>query len=93
MPAAERAMTRALIGAAAGATLGLVALAGYGAWWGLTGGVDWRHPLLPPGWEAAAVNATAMLLYFSWAAVVVGGVIGGAAGFGSWLVRPSVAVA
>ena len=85
-------MMRALIGAAAGVTLCLVALAGYGAWWGLTGGVDWRHPLLPPGWEAAAVNASAVLLIFWWAAVAVGAVVGGLAGLGSWLVRPRVVV-
>jgi hypothetical protein len=77
-----------MIGAVVGVTLGLVALAGYGAWWGLTQGVDWRHPLLPPGWDAAAVNATVMLLYFWRAAVAVGGMIGGLAGFGSWRVRP-----
>ncbi|MFO0795839.1 MAG: hypothetical protein U0804_00020 [Gemmataceae bacterium] len=86
-------MHRATIGAATGITLGLAALAGYGAWWGLTAGVNWRHPLLPPGWDAAAVNATVMLLYFWWAAVAVGGGIGAAAGLGSWLVRPRRRVA
>ena len=83
-------MLRAMIGATVGITLCLTALAGYGVWSGLTGGVDWRHPILPPGWDAAGVNAAALLLYFGWAAVSVGGVIGGAAGFGSWLVRPRV---
>ena len=84
---------RALVGAVAGVTVCLIALAGYGAWWGLTDGVDWRHPLLPPGLEAASVHATVMLLHFWWAAVAVGGLVGGLAGFGSWLVRPRVAVA
>jgi hypothetical protein len=57
-------MLRAMIGAAVGITLGQVALAGYGAWWGLTEGVDWRQPTLPPGWAAAAASATTTLVYF-----------------------------
>jgi hypothetical protein len=81
-------MFRAMIGAAFGVALGMAALAGYAAWYGLTQGVDWRQPNLPPGFDAAAVSAATVLSYFWWAACGAGGVIGGLAGFGSWLVRP-----
>lgn len=81
-----------MIGAAVGVALGMTALAGDGVWWGFTQGVDWRQPNLPPGVEAAVVNAVTVLAYFWWAAFAVGGGAGGWAGFGSWLVRtqPSI---
>lgn len=85
-------MFRAMIGAAIGAALGTSALAGYGLWLGFTQGCDWRQPVLPPGFEAAVTSALALLLYLGWAPFAAGGVIGGLAGFGSWLVRPRKSV-
>jgi hypothetical protein len=82
-------MRRALIGACVGAVCGVVALAGFGAWAGSTHGGEWvARRELPPGWQAAAMGAFVYTAYFWWLAGAVGGIIGGLAGLGSWLVRP-----
>jgi len=86
-------MRRALIGAGVGAVCGVLALAGLGVWAGYTHGGEWVGPRgLQPGWEAAGTGAFVCTAYFWWLAGAVGGVIGGLAGLGSWLVlpRPSV---
>ena len=45
-------------------------------------------PSLSAAFGVAVESAITMLVFFWWAAFVIGGVIGGLAGFGSWLVRP-----
>jgi hypothetical protein len=80
-------MHRALIGACIGVAFGMIALAGFGVWWGFTHGVESRQPNLPPGWEAAWTSAFVFTAYFWWLAGGIGAVIGGLAGFGSWVVR------
>jgi hypothetical protein len=83
------AMRRTLVGAGIGAVCGVLALAGFGAWAGYTHGGEWvLRARLPPGWEAAATGAFVYTAYYWWLAGAVGGVIGGLAGLGSWLVRP-----
>jgi len=77
-------MRRAMIGAGVGATCGVFVLAVFGAWAGYTSGLGTR---LPPGWEAAMTEAFVYTAYFWWLVATVGGVIGGLAGLGSWLVR------
>jgi len=82
-------MVRALIGACIGAVAGVLVLAGFGFWAGYTeGGEASARPALPPGWEAALTAAFVYAAYFWWFAATVGGLIGGLAGLGSWLVRP-----
>ncbi len=81
----EIVMLRALIGAGVGMVCGLLALAGVGAWADYTDGCGARFP---PGWEAAVMGAFVYAAYFWWLAGTVGGIIGGLAGGGSWLVRP-----
>jgi hypothetical protein len=82
-------MNRALIGAGVGAASGLLALAGFGFWAGYVHGGEWvLRAGLPPGWQAAGTGALVYAAYYWWLAAFVGGVIGGLAGLGSWLVRP-----
>jgi hypothetical protein len=81
-------MRRTLVGACIGAVCGVFALAGSGAWGGYTHGADWVAAPAPPPAESAVLWAFRFLAYFWWLAAGVGGVIGGLAGLGSWLVRP-----
>ena len=82
-------MRRALIGAVVGVACGIVTLAGLGAWAGFTH-VKWVTPEeLAWGWEATGFGVFVYIAYYWWLAGAVGGVIGGLAGLGSWLVRPS----
>ena len=83
-------MKRTLIGASAGWVCGVLVLVGFGAWAGYTHGGDWiaRAGLLP-GWEAAGKGAFVYTAYYWWLTGTIGGIIGGTAGLGSWLVRPS----
>jgi len=81
-------MKRTMIGFCLGASCGILLLAGLGAWAGYTHGTGWTgHPALPQS-EAAFIWALGYTAYFWWLAVGVGGIIGGLAGLGSWLVRP-----
>jgi hypothetical protein len=83
------AMRRTLIGACVGAVCAVLALAALGAWAGFTHGGEWvGRAGMPPGWAAAATGAFVYTAYYGWLAGTVGGVIGGLAGLGSWLVRP-----
>ena len=82
----EIVMKRTLIGAGIGLVCGILLLAGLGAWQGYLDGVGRRFP---PGWEAAVMGAFVYMAYFWWLAGTVGGGIGGLAGMGSWLVRPT----
>lgn len=82
-------MRRALIGACIGAACGVLALAGFGAWGGYKYGGEWFGRIaIPPGWYAAAMGAFVFTAFYWWLVAAVGGFIGGAAGLGSWLVRP-----
>lgn len=82
-------MRRSLIGAGIGAVCGLLALAGGGAWGGYWYGDEWAAgPSPPTGWRTAVHFAFVFTAYYWWLALAVGGFIGGAAGLGSWLVRP-----
>jgi hypothetical protein len=78
-------MKRTLIGAGVGMFFGILTLAGLGSWAGYTHGVGTR---LPPGWAAAGTEAFVYSAYFWWLSGTIGGVIGGLAGMGSWVVRP-----
>ena len=64
---------------------GMTGLAGWGACHGFENGVP--SAKLPPGLEAAALEAVWACLIFFWVALPAGAVIGGLAGFGSWLVK------
>ena len=79
-------MVRTLIGAAVGVVVGMLVLAGWGAWYGYENGVPIAQ--LPPGWEAAGVSAFTTSVFLFWMGMLPGAVIGGVAGFGSWMVRP-----
>jgi hypothetical protein len=81
-------MKRTLVGVCVGGVCGVLALAGFGAWGGYTHGHEWVAGPAPPPEEAALRWAFVFVAYYWWFAVVVGGVIGGLAGLGSWLVRP-----
>lgn len=82
-------MKRALIGICAGLVCGILALAGFGAWAGYSHGGEWvLRAGLPPGWEAAGTGAFVYTAYFWWLAGMLGAIVGGLAGLGSWLVRP-----
>ena len=85
-------MTRTRIGAGIGIACAMLLLVGYGAWGGYYHGDEWFAAYRNlTRWEAAATGALFVGAYFWWAAVPVGGVIGGLAGFGCWLVRPRAA--
>ena len=81
-------MQRALVGCCVGGICGVIALAVYGAWGGYTHADEWYPAPAPAPWDAAVRSAFAAVAYFWWAAFTVGGVIGGLAGLGSWVVRP-----
>jgi len=82
-------MTRTLVGFATGFVCGVLALAGVGAWAGYVYGSEGvGPPPSPPGLSAALLGAFRFTAYFWWLAGAVGGLIGGLAAFGSWLVRP-----
>jgi hypothetical protein len=82
-------MRRTLIGFCIGAAFGVLALAGLGAWAGYIHGGEWvARTGLPPGWAAAGTGAFVYTAYYWWLTGAVGGIIGGLAGLGSWLVRP-----
>ncbi|WP_020469848.1 hypothetical protein [Zavarzinella formosa] len=82
-------MNRSLIGAGIGAVAGLLALGSVGAWGGYNYGSEWvGRPNVVPGIPAAVEGAAIILVYFWWLGLFVGGMMGGLAGFGSWLVRP-----
>ena len=86
-------MRRTLIGAFVGWVCGVVALAGLGARAGYTHGGDWvARAGLPPGWAAAGTEAFVFTAYYWWLAGTIGGIMGGAAGLGSWPVRPRRAI-
>lgn len=79
-------MARTGIGVAAGALLGIVALALYGAVDGFSHGIVTR-PSLTPGPYTACLNAFIFVAYFWWLAGGVGAWIGGLIGLGSAAVR------
>ena len=79
-------MLRTVIGAVVGMAVGMLTLAALGAWYGYANGEPAAK--LPPGWHAAVLDAVWFCFYFFWIALPAGAVIGGVAGFGSWLVRP-----
>jgi hypothetical protein len=79
-------MLRAVVGAAAGVACAVLLIAGLGAWDGFANGSDFHR--LPPGLGAAVSSATDCVVFFLPVPAACGAVIGGLAGFGSWLVRP-----
>ena len=82
-------LKRTFIGACVGYVCGLLVLAGFGTWAGFTlGGPGIGRPRVAPGWEAAFMGGLFCIVYGWWLALTIGGVIGGAAGLGSWLARP-----
>jgi hypothetical protein len=81
-------MRRALLGTCSGAVCGVLTLAGFGAQAGFTHGGLWVFGRqLPPGWGAAGMGAFVYTAYCWWPAGIIGAIIGGLAGLGSWLVR------
>lgn len=79
-------MIRVIVGGMIGVFVGVLAIAAWGGWDGYHDG----YPIgqrLPPGPEAALKSAVAYAAYLGWMGVVAGGLIGGAAGLGSALVR------
>jgi hypothetical protein len=81
-------MLRTVIGATVGMACALLALAGYGAWYGYHNGVSTNGT--PPGVAAAASQAVAGVVFYGVVPAACGAIIGGLAGFGSWLVRPRI---
>jgi hypothetical protein len=82
-------MTRTLVGFGVGFVCGVLALGTFGAVEGyLYGSEGVGPPPSPPGLSAALLGAFRFTAYFWWLTGTVGGVIGGLAAFGSWLVRP-----
>lgn len=85
-------MRRTMVGFCVGAVSGLLALAAGGAWGGYTHGHEWVASPAPPPAVAALRFAFVFVAYYWWLAVAVGGLVGGLAGLGSWLVRPRTRV-
>jgi hypothetical protein len=83
-------MLRTLIGGLIGFGLGVLLLAGWGIYDGLSIGLPTAK--LPPGIEAAVKNAFVYSVFFWPWALVLGGGGGAICGFGSWLVRPHLRV-
>jgi hypothetical protein len=85
-------MRRAIVGACIGAVCGVLVLAGFGAWGGYMHGAEWVAAPAPPPAESAVRWAFVFTAYYWWLAGAFGGMIGGLAGLGSWLLRakPSV---
>jgi len=79
-------MLRTVFGALIGMAVGMLTLVAIGAWYGYENGEPTAR--LPPGVQAAALDAVWMCFYFFWIALPAGAIIGGTAGFGSWLVSP-----
>jgi hypothetical protein len=79
-------MKRAFIGATAGVVCAVLLIAVLGGWDGYVNGVPTARR--PPGVAAALSNAFFCVMYFWPVPSACGAVIGGLAGFGSWLVRP-----
>jgi hypothetical protein len=84
----EDVMRRALVGVGVGAICGVLVLAGFGAWGGYNHAHEWVTGPAPQPVAAAIKWAILAVAYFWWLAALIGGVIGGLAGLGSWLVRP-----
>jgi hypothetical protein len=85
-------MIRTLIAAAIGLVIGLLLVAAWGAEYGYREGLPGRRDLAP-GWETAWISAFYCVVMLGWAGGGAGAVIGGFAGFASWLVRPRVKAA
>jgi hypothetical protein len=79
-------MLRTVVGAVIGTTVGLLLLACWGGSDGYVNGLPSAR--LAPGLEAAVTEALVVPLFYFWMGMLPGAVIGGIAGFGSWLVRP-----
>ena len=75
-----------VIGAGVGVACALLLIAGLAAWDGYSRGMDTNR--LPPGLHAAVINAFFCVAYFWPVPAACGAMIGAAAGYGSWLVRP-----
>ncbi|MFY7953600.1 MAG: hypothetical protein ACOVT5_13930 [Armatimonadaceae bacterium] len=81
-------MLRTVIGSVIGMAAGMLTLAVFGALYGYENGVETAR--VPPGLDGAVRSAFIWSVFFFWLALPAGAVIGGVAGLGSWLVRPSV---
>ncbi len=79
-------MLRTAVGVVIGVTVGMFLLACWGGYDGYVNGLP--SAKLAPGLEAAATEAVVVPVFYFWMGMLPGAVIGGAAGFGSWLVRP-----
>jgi hypothetical protein len=79
-------VVRALFGAAAGTACALLLLAWLGASHGYANGIPTNG--MPPGVGVAALEAAACVVFYGPVSAACGAVIGGLAGYGSWLVRP-----
>lgn len=79
-------MLRTVTGAVVGALAGMLVLAAAGGWYGYENGVATAR--VPPGLDGAVRSAFVWCMLFFWMAIPAGAVIGGVAGFASWLVRP-----
>jgi hypothetical protein len=85
-------MKRVLVGVCVGWVCGVLSLAGFGAWEGYTWVHEWfAGPASTPE-EDAVKWAFVFIARGWWLGGSVGGVIGGLAGLGSWLVRPRPAI-
>jgi hypothetical protein len=78
-------MQRTITGGGIGVLLGLLALAGWGLYDGLTQGLPTAH--IAPVIEAGAKSAFVYMVYLFPFAFVLG-VVGALAGFASWIVKP-----
>lgn len=69
-----------------GIAVGMLLLACWGGYDGYVNGLPSAR--LAPGLEAAATEAVVVPVFYFWMGMLPGAIIGGAAGFASWLVRP-----